>query len=462
MYARIALAIVGDIKRGALRPADRLPSTREVARRFSVNRNTIVAAYDELVAQGWVVSRGQAGSYVADALPDPKPQRGATAGMATRPGYSFRAIAPSRSVLDRDEARYHLSAGVPDTRILPTAALARAYRRVLRSRGARAALDYGDSRGMVRLRTAIAAMVREDRAIPAGAENILVTNGSQNALDLVARLIVKPGAIAAVERLGYRPAWRAFEEAGAKLAPIALDGEGLIVDSIPARTSCVYATPHHQYPTTVLLSAVRRLALLERARADGFAIIEDDYDHEFHFVGRPVAPLAAMDQGRNVIYVGTLSKILAPGLRLGFIVASERVIAELARLRTVADRHGNHVTELAVADLIEDGELQRHARKMRRIYGARRDALLAALDRELGGAVECNPPPGGLSLWVRVADDIALDAWCRRAAARGVHVTPARELDLEAKSHPFIRLTYGAYDESELVDAVRRLRAALA
>lgn len=462
-FVQVAAAIAEDIRRGALRSGDRLPSTRALAEQLSVNRNTIVAAYDELVAQGWAEPRGPGGTFVSDALPERAARRvpAVPRGMAPRPGFEVKPASPSAELAVAD-ARYHMSAGVPDTRLLPGAMLARAFRRALRSRVGRMRLDYGDPRGEPRLRSALAAMLRTTRAIPAGTDNIMITRGSQMGIDLVARLLVRPGDVVAVEALGYHAAWRAFEAAGAQIAPVDVDADGLVVDALPsASPRLVYVTPHHQYPTTVLLSQGRRMALLERARRERFAILEDDYDHELHFDGRPVAPLAATDPGGNVIYVGTLSKTLAPGLRLGFIAAPERAIDALARLGLAADRHGDQVLEYAVADLIEDGELVRHARKMRRIYGARRDALASALTRELGTAVSFDVPAGGMTLWVRVDDGIKLEAWRTRALARGVAFATAKDLAFDGRPRPFIRLGYARYTETELADAVRRMRRAL-
>jgi GntR family transcriptional regulator/MocR family aminotransferase len=209
------------------------------------------------------------------------------------------------------------------------------------------------------------------------------------------------------------------------------------------------------------MAPARRLALFERARRDRFAVIEDDYDHEFHFDGRPVAPLAAADRDGTVIYVGTLSKVLAPGLRLGYVVAAAPVIEALARLRASADRQGDAVLELAVAELIADGELARHIRKMRGVYRARRDALLDALARELRGVVTVTAPPGGMTLWGRVDDAVDLDAWRRRALARGVALAIGRDLHVDARPRPFVRFAYARHDEAELIDAVRRMRRAL-
>ena len=463
LFARVASAVADDIRRGALRAGDRLPSTRALATRFDVNRNTIVAAYDELVAQGWVVARGPRGTFVADDMPE-RPVRGSAAprGMPARAGFDAPALLEPRGLFAPAGARYQLSAGVPDTRLLPGAVLARAYRRALASRAGRAGLDYAGAGGTPRLREAIATMLRTTRGIPATASNILITRGSQMALDLIARWLARPGVPIAIEELGYAPAWRAFEHAGARLVPVPLDAQGLVVDALPrAAPRCVYVTPHHQYPTTVLMSPARRLALLARARTDRFAILEDDYDHEFHFDGRPVAPLAAADPHGNVLYVGTLSKILAPGLRLGYLAAPERVVEALARARQSVDRQGDQVLEHAVAELFEDGELARHTRKMRRSYEARRDALIHALRRELGSAVSFDVPAGGITLWLRVADGIDLQAWRTRALAHGVAFTTARELAFDGRARPYFRVGYARYDEAELVDAVRRLRRAL-
>jgi GntR family transcriptional regulator / MocR family aminotransferase len=458
-FVRIAAAITADIRRGVLRAGDRLPSTRALADRRDVTRNTVVAAFDELVSQGWVTSRGAAGTYVAAELPERPVRRSAPVmrGLAKRPAFDLEAVAPLDTPFDH-AATFQLSAGVPDPRLFPKAALARAYRRALRTSTGTAALGYGSTFGMPRLRAAIAAMLRAQRAIPASAENVLVTRGSQMAIEVAARALLRPGDVAAVEAFGYLPAWRALEVAGARLAPIPLDDDGLVVDALPRGTRCVYTTPHHQYPTTVLLSPARRHALLERARLERFAIIEDDFDHEFHFDGRPVAPLASADRDGSVLYVGTLSKILAPGLRLGYVVAPEPVIATLAAIRAAIDRQGDHVLELAVAELIEDGEIARHAATSRRIYAARRDAFAELLRHELGGVLLFDLPAGGLTIWARVADDVSIERWRVRALARGVAFVPGRSLALDRAPSPFIRLAFARYTEVELAEAVRILK----
>src|SRR6185436_7204697 len=187
--------------------------------------------------------------------------------------------------------------------------------------------------------------------------------------------------------------------------PLPVDEHGLVVDALAElcareRVRAVYVTPHHQYPTTAVLAPGRRIALLELARAQRIAILEDDYDHEFHYEGRPVLPLASADRSGCVVYLGTLSKILAPGLRIGFVVAPPPVVERLSHLRMFADRQGDNLAEYAVAELLEDGEVQRHARRSRKLYQQRRDALASALRKRLGTAVSFQVPSGGSALWV--------------------------------------------------------------
>ena len=254
-------------------------------------------------------------------------------------------------------------------------------------------------------------MLAATRGLAAGPDDLLITRGSQMALELVARALVTPGDVVAVEAIGYVPARAAFALAGARLVPMPVDGQGLDVDALEALARrgpvrAVYLTPHHQYPTTVTLSPGRRLRLLEVARAHRIAVIEDDYDHEFHYDGRPVLPLASVDRAGVVVYVGTLSKILAPGLRIGYVVAPAPLLERLATLRAVLDTQGDPAIEDAVAELLEDGEVQRHVRRVRRIYRDRRDALADALRRDLAGHVSFDVPAGGVAFWARL-DGIA-------------------------------------------------------
>lgn len=465
VFLQIARAIADDVRRGRLRAGDALPGSRTLASSLAVHRNTVLAAYRELAAEGWIETRAAQGTVVSRELPDPPPRRFARAPARGSPSCGFD-LPNAPEPLDPPalpRGTLVLQAGSPDVRLVPTAALARAYRRALRSKDV---LGYGEPRGDLRLREALAPMLARLRGVAADPDAILVTRGSQMALDLVARTIVRPGDVVAVEALGYPPAWRAFEAAGARLVAVPLDRHGLRVDALEALVAreavrAVYLTPHHQFPTTVTLSAARRLALLELARAARIAIVEDDYDFEFHYEGRPVLPLASADPAGVVLYVGTLSKILAPTLRLGFLVAPRAVIERASAIRTFVDRQGDRVVERAIAELLEDDEVQRHARRVRRLYRERRDALIEALASELGGAVHVDAPPGGMAIWAAIDDTIDVDAWAARAPAHGVAFVPGARYAFDGASRPNVRLGFASLAPEELRDAVLRMKAAL-
>jgi GntR family transcriptional regulator/MocR family aminotransferase len=290
------------------------------------------------------------------------------------------------------------------------------------------------------------------------------------ALDLVARALIAPGDVVVCESLGYRPAWEAFRLAGARLMSVPVDAHGMRVDALAKlvananegnRVRAVYVTPHHQYPTTVTLSAGRRLELLALARAHRFAIVEDDYDHEFHYAGRPVLPLASADEAGVVIYVGTLSKVLAPGLRLGYVVAPQRLCDVVANIRNTADRQGDPVLEAAIAELLDDGALERHVRRARRVYEARRTHLAGELEKKLGRVMSFVMPAGGTALWATVDDDIDVAAWVERAKAKGILLQDARKFAFDAKPRNALRLGFAQLDEKEQTAAVERMVAAL-
>lgn len=472
LFLQIARAIAHDIRRGRLRRRARLPGSRTLATTLCVHRNTVLAAYAELAAEGWIETTQARGTFVSGELPEVERRRiaGGTSGpgraapRATRAAFS---LAPDRGFwsYQRPPVRFVMPDGLPDLRVVPTGALARAYRRALRDPASQG-LAYGDPRGHPPLRAALAEMLAATRGLAIGADDVLVTRGSQMALELIARCLLVPGDVVAVEDPGYRAAWQAFRAHGARLVPLPVDAGGVDVEALDAlaRTTgvrAVYTTPHHQYPTTVTLSASRRLALLELARTRGIAVVEDDYTHEFHYDGRPVLPLASSDTAGTVIYVGTLTKILAPGLRLGYMVAPPDLLERAAGERFSLDIQGDHVLEQAIAELFEDGEVQRHARRARRLYQARRDFMVERLRKRLGGALTVDPPSGGIALWARVAPDIDVPAWTARALELGVFVAGGRHFSFADRPLANLRLGFAAYDTHELLEATDLLAQAL-
>jgi GntR family transcriptional regulator / MocR family aminotransferase len=469
IFAQIARTIAGDVQRGRLHPGDVLPGTRALARTLGVHRNTVIAAYGELTAEGWITTERGRGTFISKTLPDQRPRRFASAARAdgAEQPTTFE-LGPGVTVplcLSGLPADYNL-AGWPDLRLVPAKALARAWRRSIERNG-RQTLSYGFAEGHPRLRAALASMLTATRGVAVDASRVLITRGTQGALAVIAHALLRPGDTVAVENPGYRRAWQVLSLTGARVIPIPVDAHGLSIDDLARAAErqairALFVTPHHQFPTTVTLSSARRRALLDLARRCRFAIIEDDYDHEFHFDGRPILPLASADPAGVVIYVGTLSKTLAPGLRLAYIAATQDVIAHLTGFRTLLDTQGDGVLEAAVAELIEDGDVQRHVRKSRRIYLERRDAMAARLTRELGNAVSVTVPVGGTALWVGVAPDIDAERWCQAAAAKGVIFETGARFAFDNQHLPYIRLGYAGYREAELADAVRLLGVALA
>ncbi|HXI27002.1 MAG TPA: PLP-dependent aminotransferase family protein [Vicinamibacterales bacterium] len=468
-FLQIARALTDDIRRGRLRPGDRLPGTRDLAAALRVHRNTIVAAFAELVAQGWLEAFQGAGTFVVRTLPEPPASAAhsnerARRDTPRRAGFTLASGPDAYRPPVLPRGTLNLSSGAPDARLVPAAAIGRAVRRVLARRSA-ALLTYGDPEGHPALRTALAAMLSATRALPVGADEVVVTRGSQMALSLVARALAGPGDVVAVESLGYRPAWEAFRAAGARVVAVPIDGDGIDVGALAAlrrktRVRAVYVTPHHQYPTTVTLTAARRLELLALARRERIAIVEDDYDHEFHFDGRPVLPLASADPARVVVYIGTLSKVLAPGIRLGYVAAPPDVVERLAAIRSLLDIQGDHAMEAAIAALIEDGEVQRHVARARRIYADRRDILAAAIARTLGDRAQFTIASGGMALWVRFTAPVDVERWARRSAERGVWWHTGKRYAFDRRPSPFARFSFAWLNERELHEAVRRLAAA--
>jgi GntR family transcriptional regulator/MocR family aminotransferase len=468
---QIARAIAEDVRRGRLRGGDRLPGSRRLAANLGVHRNTVLAALEELGAEGWIETAAGRGTFVTRTMPVAARRTFLSRGLGGRDrvpgrvGFALPEAPPEYRLPRLPPGALSLSHGAPDVRLVPARAIGRTYRRALARQGP-ALLGYGDPEGHPALRAALAAMLASTRGLAVAADDVLIARGSQMALTLVARALLRPGDVVAVEGLGYRPAWEAFRAAGASLVAVPVDAEGVDVEAIGALAEggalrAVYVTPHHQYPTTVTLKAARRLALLDLARRHRVAIIEDDYDHELQFEGRPVLPLASADAAGSVIYVGTLSKVLAPALRIGYVAAPQPALRAIAAVRSLLDIQGDLPTEAAVAALIAEGELQRHVARVRRVYATRREVLAASLRRTLGERVGLTPASGGMAWWVRFRVSVDLDRWARRSLERGVAWYPGRRYAFDGEPVAGARFSFAWLDERELPEAVRRLGAAL-
>lgn len=464
IFLQLAQTIADAIRRGRLKPGEALPGTRALAEQLRLNRNTVVAAYEELAAEGLVHTRVGGGTFVAPSLPAPT-----HAAPAANDAPTF-ALAERMHAVPAVQmpppGSLMIAHSLPDTRLFPAEALTRAFRRAIVQRG-RSLIGYAEPCGHPRLREELAKMLRSTRALPATADCLMVTRSLEQGIDLVARMLLKVGDAVAVESFGYPPAWSVLRLAGARLLPVPVDDEGMDVSALEdalkhQRIRAVFLTPHHQFPTACVMSAARRKRLAALATQHHFAIIEDDYDHEFHYAGKPVLPIATGPGHSNVIYIGSLSNLFAPGISTGFIHAPPAVFGHLAGLRAASDPRTDVAMECAIAELFEDGEWLRHMRRMRRTYAARRDVLANTLQRYLGGAVQFRIPDGGLGLWARVDDAIDIDRWSVEGEREGVQFFGARRYDFHQRDQPYLRLGFSYLDEIELEEAVRRMARALA
>ena len=463
---QIIHALIHEIQRGRLLPGATLPSSRELATTLGVNRKTIVQAYEDLIAQGWLSSDGTRGTIVSTSLPAVQLSRARQelpdgANSRSPAEYEFKRASPVHALTSQ---WLKLDEGSPDGRLFPPEVLMRGYRTAITRAARENRLLYGDPRGSLLLREALVTMLRTERGVVTEVDNICITRGSQMGLYLVARALVKPGDVVLVEALTYQPAMALFRDCGAKVLPVSLDPQGVCVENVERlcrshRVRAIFLTPHHQFPTTVALQPDRRLRILELARQFSFAVIEDDYDHEFHFEFQPLLPMASYAPER-VIYVGSLSKFMLPALRIGYVVAPVEVINAVAQEVMSLDGMGNVMTEDAAAELITTGEVRRRARKVTQIYARRRKTFARALSAELGGWVNYDMPDGGLAFWLRFPDQQLLDHIEARAPEFKIWIAPSHSYVAQPGIARGLRFGFASLNEREALEAIRRVKAA--
>jgi GntR family transcriptional regulator / MocR family aminotransferase len=479
LTARIYRSLRDGVRDGRLRPGDRLPPTRELARTLNVSRGTVATAYERLTAEGFLAGRVGAGTFVA---PDgavggavggsaggaaaghgPQLTPSTMRGLRPRPGWDR---APSTRSTPWS-SRYDFQVGVPDTRLFPYDTWRRLVAAEWRPRrGAgpdREPAGYAEPAGHPGLRAAIASYVGYARSVRTTVDDVVVTNGAQQALDLVARVLVAPGDVVAVEEPGYPPARDVFAAHGARVVGVPVDGEGLVVSRLPRAARLVYVTPSHQFPLGVAMSLPRRRELLAWAGAHDAAIIEDDYDSEYRFADRPLEPLHGLDDGGRVVYVGTFSKTLLPGLRLGYVVVPPSLRDAVRAARQLTDGHGPVATQAALARFMDDGLLARHIRRTAKVYAERRSLLLAGLAGELAPHLEVVPSAAGLHVCavLRSGDEGTASAAAGRALAAGVAVETLDRYEAEVGGPAGFVLGYGAVDAADVPHGLTLLAEAL-
>lgn len=449
IYIQIADALIAYIKNGTLKVGEALPGTRQIASSLNVNRNTVVQAFDVLLSEGWLDTSERKGSYVSDKLPSMIPFR------------NYPDVKPLDQEELKQEDMVFFDDGLPDTSCAPITELARSYRRLFAQKAGWKVMNRASEFGDIRFREAVSRMLNHNRSMNTSAKQICITRGSQMAFFLTAHCLLSPGDVVLIENPGFKPAWETFMHAGATLLPIPVDAEGIRTDEVERvlqkqKVKAIHITPHHQYPTTVTLSLSRRLKLIELSNKYQFTIIEDDYDNEYHFGQRPVMPVSAYEGIRNYVYVGTLSKLIAPAIRIGYIYSSSDFIEQVGRLRKIVDQQGDSIMEQAILELMNSGDISRHKKKMVSYYLEKRDFFASLLDYYLKDKVIYKKPDGGLAFWLQPVDNKDLFRLKETVNLKRVGFYTPDRFSFGAPV-PGIRLGYASLSKEDLEKGIRIL-----
>ena len=441
---------------GRLRPGTRFPSSRDFARQYGVSRGAVVSAFEQLQMDGYLCSRVGAGTWVNQQLPQPLP--GARAPRAS-PGNAPAALAGLASGHPARPFRVH----EPAIAKFPADVWARVAGRRLRGVTA-SLLAGGDPRGFAPLRRAIAGYLASSRGVSCSPDQIVILSGVQQGLDLLARLLLKAGETVWLEDPGYFGAALAFANAGARIVPVPVDRDGLSVREgrkLAADSRLAYVTPAHQFPLGMAMSIERRFEILGWACESGAYLIEDDYDSEFRFEGRPVPALHGLDRNGRVILLGTFNKLMFPALRLGYAVLPDALVDPFLSFRYGADLHGSSVDQAVLCDFIVEGHLGRHIRRMRELYAGRLAALLDAARRRLNGLLDVSPVQAGLYTAAMLRNGMSSELAENVAAAKDVETMGFHRFTLGRRGVQGLLLGFAAFEELEIDEGIRTLASAL-
>lgn len=476
LYRQLYDALRDAILDGRLVAGARLPSSRRLASDLGVGRNTVLAAYEQLTAEGYLEGQIGAGTRIAAALPDRMlelgvsdatrgtPSNGAPgqAGLSQR-GETIAAIKRPGVGYERGEARA-FQHGLPAVDQFPAALWSRLLAR--HARDPRNGLfGYETGAGYAPLCEAIAAHAGAARGVVCTPDQVIVTTGAQAALDLAARMLIDPGDAVWTEEPGYLGARAALRGAGARLVPVPVDGEGLDVAAgvaLEPAPRLVYVTPSHQFPLGITLSLQRRLALLDFARRADAWVVEDDYDSEYRYSGRPLASLQGLDRATRVLYMGTFSKTLFPGIKIGYLIVPDQLVDAFRSSIRITGHVPAPIVQAALAEFISEGHFGTHVRRMRTIYAARRSALLDAAERDLGAFLDLAPGDGGMQLVARLKDGMDDRQSSVIAAAAGIQVAPLSPYYLGKPRLSGLHMGFAGIPEAQIARSAKRLAAALA
>ncbi len=416
VYLQVANNLICEIKKGIIKPGTKMPGTRAMAQNLELNRQTVVKAYDELDAQGWIMTIKSKGTFVSIELPEVKPLKlsasQAQIALAGNTGYSFKInkiVHPPAKTL-RHLTGFHDG---PDVRLVPSKLIGQEFKSVINRRSGLQLLSYVDVAGRETVRRAISSYLNTSRGLQTTEDNIMITRGAQMAMFLLSIVLLSKNDNVLVAEINFRYADMTFINAGAKLIRVPIDDDGIVVDEIEEickkkKIRAIYITSHHHFPTTVTLSATRRMKLLALAERYNFIIIEDDYDYEFHYESSPILPLASVDRSGMVVYIGSFSKTLSPAIRMGYIAAPKNLIDELTKMRQIIDAQGDPIMEQVVAEFLNNGEIRRHMKKSIKAYKERRDFMCLQFNEKLSDVIDFKIPEGGLSIWAKFDKKVPL------------------------------------------------------
>jgi GntR family transcriptional regulator/MocR family aminotransferase len=478
IYKQLYESIREQVLTGRLKSGAKLPSTRELASDLGVSRNTVLLAYNQLLAEGYIQGSVGSGTYVSAVLSDARIQglEGRRSPQLSEPArvdlsvYAKRLLAgeplpPPGWRKDRKPLRYDFQYGVPAMADFPDRIWQRLVARRLRVRPYRS-YGYGPPEGYQPLREAVADYVRSSRGVQCAVDQVLIVNGSQQGLDLTSRILLNEQDRVVIENPHYQGARQVFVSLGARLIPIPVDEDGLRVDLLrkqAPKAKLAYVTPSHQFPSGAVLPVSRRLSLLAWARESCAYIIEDDYGGEFRYEGWPVPAIQGLDDSDRVIYVGTFSKSLFPSLRIGFLVVPPELIKPVLASKFLSDRQTPLLEQEVLAEFIQEGHFERHIRRTRTRYAARRKALLDALQKHLGDRIEITGANAGIHilLWLKNISPRRLPDLVDRAAAAGVGIYPVTPYYLKPPSRAGLLLGYISLNEDEIRAGIRLLATIL-
>ena len=471
IYRQLYAGLRNAILNGQLASGTQLPSTRALASELGFARGTILNAYEQLLAEGYVEGEMGGGTYVARELPDELLQAQSVQAVPLQQDRNSRslskrgiAMASTANASPYDLSPVHVfRPGLAALDEFPLKIWSQITSRHARQRSYDL-LNYGDPAGFMPLRKSIAAYLGSVRAVKCEPEQVIIVTGSQQALDLSARVLLDPGDDVLIEDPCYPGAKGALLGAGAHLIPIPVDKEGICITPEMVRSTAArmaYVTPSHQYPLGVTMSLSRRLALLEWARRADAWILEDDYDSEFRYKGRPLAALQGLDTSRRVIYIGTFSKVLFPALRVGYMVVPPDLVDGFVAARTTIDLHPPTLGQVILTDFLDEGHFGRHIRRMRELYTVRQAALVSAVEEELKGLLEANASEAGMYLIGWLLGDLNDQRASETAAAYGIEAPPLSTFRIEPGSSQGLLLGYTAFTEDEIRRGVKRLAEAL-